>query len=358
MTRVILFDGWELARAPLSPPALHLLDLLAHLPAAITAELALPDAPPDWLPEGLPVHIRVTEPTQAGRQRWEQRILPDLAGDRDAILHALTPAVALSVSQPVVVSPAEESTAADGSFRGRVRRALGRGGLARAGILWPEDVPPPIEHPEPIRIAPAVHPIFSPKDFFLPPTIPGYPDLPESFFLVHIRPDPIVIRRALEAWTWASGPIGDVYPLTFLGLPDRFQVIATKWMADLHLRDTVRFLPPVAPPHLHLVYQAASAVFHPAPIDPWSSPIRYGIACARPVVGIDSAVASAVAGPAAYFAPAEDPRGLGAALISVIVRDDIRKQLVDHARRRAAGWDGEKMKKDLEGVYLGGKWGN
>ncbi len=122
-------------------------------------------------------------------------------------------------------------------------------------------------------------------------------------------------------------------------------------MARLHLGETVQFYPPVPPTQLHLLYQAASAIFHPAPIDPWSSPLRYGIACAKPVVGIETALAGHVAGPAAYFASADDPRGLGAALISVIVRDDIRKQLVDHARKRAANWSGSVLKEGLERIY-------
>ena len=353
MRQKVLFDGWELFHAPLSSPALHLLDLAAHFPADNGPEIAIPGERPDWLPAELQVHAVPTPHSPAGRQKWEQRVLPQLAVERDAALHTFTNSAALTASQPVFVSPAPDSSPPTGSFRNRLRRAIGRGGMARARILWPEDVPAPLEHASPTLLTPAVHPHFTPKNYFRPPEIPGFPALPESFFLLHTRPDPQIVRRTLEAWTWASGPIGDVYPLLFLGLPDNLVQTARRWMRELHLGETVMFYPAPAPTRLPLVYQTASAVFHPAEINPWSSPLRYAIACAKPFVGLETAVSNAIAGPAAYFAPADDPRRLGAALITVIVRDDIRKQLIDHTRHRAASWDHDALNNQLEKMYSG-----
>lgn len=346
----VLFDGWALARAPLSPSALHLLDLLPHLPESISPHVALPQEPPQWLPDGLQTHVLPTGSTPANRQRWEQKTLPATASNLDAALHLTASYAPLFTGRRVIVSPAADP-ATSRSFRGRLRRAIGRGGTARARVLWPADVPPPVEHPDALQLSPAVHPAFKPQNRFRPPEIPDYPALPETFFLVHLPPDQDAVRQALEAWTWASGPIGEVYPLLFVGLPPGLQQQAERLMRTLQLRDTVLFFPAPPPPALHLVYQSASAVFHPAQVEPWSSPLRYGIACGRPVVGLETAVSSAIAGPAAYFAEENDPRSLGAALISVIVRDDTRKQLVDAALLRARSWSHEELQRGLEGVY-------
>lgn len=345
----ILFDGWDLAHDPLSPAALHLLDILEQFPPGPEAHLAWPGAPPDWLPSFLNLHPSPA----ADRLRWEQRGLPQLAARLGAQLHLTAPAAPLWYAGRVLVSPSGAAAPDGVSFRERLRLSLGRGGAARARLLWPEDVPLPLESADALRAAPAVSPRFRPLERFLPPEIPGCPDLPETFFLVHLPPDRAALRRALEAWTWAAGPIGDVYPLLFLAMPEAMQKFIRDMAEDLHLRETFIFYPAVRPGDLHLLFQTAAAVFHPAPIGPWSSPVRLGIACAKPVVALETAVSSAVAGPAAYLVPPDDPRRLGAALISVIVREDTRKQLVDAAQQRRKTWQGERFQAGLEAAYAG-----
>jgi glycosyltransferase involved in cell wall biosynthesis len=233
----------------------------------------------------------------------------------------------------------------------RLRSALGRGGTARARLAWPDDIPSPQETGDPVRLAAFVDPKYRPHDFFTPPRIEGAPEIPPTFFLVHIRPDREAVRRALEAWTWASGPIGDVYPLLFLDLPEELQDYARMLAREHHLGETFGFYPTVSPADLHLLYQAASAVFHPQETAPWHSPLRLGLACGVPVVGLETAVSGAIAGPAAYLVPGDDPRGLGSALIAVIVKDELRKQLKDAAVRRVETWSTERFKAGLGDLY-------
>ena len=349
----ILYDGWTLCRSSLSSPALHLLDILANLPDGITPHLAVPAAPPDWLPDNVTLHRIDTPHTPRGRLSWEQRRLPQLARRLAAALHLTTATAPLFGFDRTFVSPSGESPAgAGGGIWERLRAALGRGGTARAQLVWPEDVPPPIEASGPLLLPPAVDPRFLPHNPFHPPQIAGTPELPASFFLVHLRPDREAIRLALEAWTWASGPIGEVYPLLFPGLPESLEEYARAFGQKHHLREeTLAFYPTIRPDDLHRLYQSASAIFSPQPSDPWHSPLRIGLACGVPVVALETVISGAIAGPAAYLVPSGDPRGMGSALIAVIIKDELRKQLNDAARERVNAWSMERFKQELFEMY-------
>ncbi|HUF40069.1 MAG TPA: glycosyltransferase [Anaerolineales bacterium] len=350
----ILYDGWTLCRSPLSSPALHLFDILSNLPDGIAAHVAVPQAAPDWLPGNAVIHRIETQDSARGRLGWEQRTLPGLARRLGAGLHLTSPTAPLFGTGRVFVSPGASSPAGGSAgFGSRLRGAFGRGGTARADLVWPEDIPAPLETPEPARLSPAVDPRFHPHNRFNPPQIEGAPELPAGYFLVHTRPDREAIRRALEAWTWASGPIGEVYPLLFLGLPEDLQEHARALGRQHHLRaETMVFYPAVRPDELHLLYQAASAVFLPDPAGPWHSPLRLGLACGVPVVAQETAVSDAIAGPAAYLVPGGDPRGTGSALIAVIIKDELRKQLRDAAQERVKSWSLQRFKEGLAEIYL------
>jgi hypothetical protein len=72
------------------------------------------------------------------------------------------------------------------------------------------------------------------------------------------------------------------------------------------------------------------------------------------VVAQETAVSGAIAGPAAYLVPAGDPRGTGSALIAVIIKDELRKQLRDAALERVKGWSMEGFRQGLGKAYRGG----
>ncbi len=86
-------------------------------------------------------------------------------------------------------------------------------------------------------------------------------------------------------------------------------------------------LPPLIPPEIPALYRRASALFHPAPVTPWGGPVRHALASGAPVVALETGLSSAMVGPAAYLVPGEDDRAMGAALITVIVEDEVREQL-------------------------------
>ncbi len=349
----LLYDGWSLCREPNSPAALHLLAILAYLPKHVQAHMLCPETPPPWLPKGVQTHVAPTP--LASCLQWEQRTLPQWREKLEAhLLHLTTETASLLNGGHTVISPTQAGErpqperASRGGLFSRVRVALAAGGTARAqAVFWPEDLPRPAR--DVIPLPPIVHPDFIP-DACDPLQIPGV-DLPETYVLYHGPGDAISLRRALEAWTWAAGPVGQDYPLVLLGLGAEAQGIVERLAQELNLRDTLVPLPVIPPGWVAPLYRRAQALFHPASVSAWGGAIRHALACGKPVVAAETAWASAIVGPAAILVEPGDTRRLGAGVIGVIVKEELSAQLREAAIARSAGWTDVKWGEKLETAY-------
>jgi glycosyltransferase involved in cell wall biosynthesis len=271
-----------------------------------------------------------------------------------------SPNPALFAPPQFVISPAgyesgssfqERSQAQPGLRSGlaaRLREALSQGGLRRArGLLWPADLPAPETGLPVWNLPPVVPPEFIPPFQPLATALavdgPAPLDLPETYILYHGPQAAADLRRLLDAWSWAAGSLGDYYPLLVVGLDEPGRQILVALLNEYNLAETVRALPELSLAGLASLYTGSAAVFHPAGVSPWGGSLRLALACARPVVALETPLADALVGPAAYLVPpAEDrqavSRALGAALITVIVEESVSEGLVAAARQRAAGW--------------------
>lgn len=333
-----LYDGWPLLHRPEGPAALHLLALLAHLPDEVEPLIALPGEPPGWLPE-VATLVEPVEPVAYARLNWEQRLLPRLAHrEKVDLLHLTSPAAPLFGWGNCVVSPSGYEAGRPEHFAARLGGALAQGGLARArALFWPSDLPAPRTSAPLVKLPPVVHPDF------LRPEVEREVDLsrlelPETYVLYHGPGDELWLRRILEAWSWAAGSVGAYYPLLILGLEPGPRRRLSEWLDQVDLGGTVLILPPLVPPEIPALYRRASALFHPAPVTPWGGPVRHALASGAPVVALDTGLSSAMVGPAAYLVPGEDDRAMGAALITVIVEDEVREQLLQSAAERVQTW--------------------
>jgi glycosyltransferase involved in cell wall biosynthesis len=217
-------------------------------------------------------------------------------------------------------------------------------------VLWPTDLPPPFKDIPLYQISPVVPPPFWEA---LAPQAAHWPtlDLPDAYFLFHGPQDEGALRRVLETWSWAAGTVGDTYPLVLLGLAESGQARLRELAAEYGVANTVLGLAPMALNMLAGVYHKCAALFHPMEFSPWAGAVRLGLACAKPVVTVESHFADALVGPAAYLRPIDDIRGLGAALITVIVEEDLAASLQEAARQRAAGWRPDSFRQGLWGAY-------
>ncbi len=372
---IIIYDGWPLVYDPNGPSALHLLALLAGCPGEVQAHLALPGEPPDWLAQSAELHILPTSGTPWGHLRWEQSLLPGLASRLGATLvHLTMPGPALFGRVPSVISPAglwpgpeapdrERETPPWGEFTGnteprgffeRLRHSLGQGGMARAwGLFWPSDLPLPEGRQagvHVIQLPPAVHPSFTPPSMFVSEDLSTL-ELPDAYVLYHGPRSLAALRRLLDAWSWAANAIGGSTPLVLLGLEAADRARLDGLLPVYRVGETVRSLPPVSISSAAEIYRACATLFHPTAISPWGSPVRHALACGRPVVAAENRLLEAMVGPAAYLAPAGDERALGAAVITVVVEQEVSERLSEGAKQRAATWDQKAFSQALLTAY-------
>jgi hypothetical protein len=340
MTIRVLYDGYPLIYAPESPAALHLWALLARLPDEVEPVVALPEDAPVWLPADLSTHIVSSSPAARDPRKWAGRVLGAVQEQVGArLVHLTHDQLPFSGAQGWVISPAKMGVArkAHKGFLGTLREALSVGGMVQAGaIAYPEEIPRP-EGDNAVMLPTVVHPDFVPNDDL--PDLASDDPIPEMFVLYHGPQDARTLRFLMDLWTWAAGPVGEAFPLVMVGLSSDAQVRVRAMADELSFGETVLFTPPQTPPQLAMLYQRASAVLHPADASPWGSALVHGLACARPIVGLETPRNSAIVGSGAYLT-ALNTREMGAALLSVLVMDDeVGRNLSAAAEKRATTWN-------------------
>ena len=148
-----------------------------------------------------------------------------------------------------------------------------------------------------------------------------------------------------------DGPIGEVYPLLIFGLEPTIQKYLERQIQTYQLGNSVRLLPTQTPSLVPTLFQNASAFFHPAQSAAWAGFIRLALRCGKPLVAAASPLVEALVGPAAYLAPAEELRLLGAGLITVIIEESVAQKLSEQGNERAAGWESSSFQDDLYAAY-------
>jgi glycosyltransferase involved in cell wall biosynthesis len=370
----ILYDGWSLLHNPISPESLHLQAVLANLPDEITPLVALPGPAPKWIGD-LEVRIHPMPDTPFGRLRWQQVQLSWLAKKlKIKVLHLTLPTAPVLSSQATLLSPCSFG-AGIGGYSGirhtstesnqiltRLRQSLAQGGIAQVKeILWPLDLPANGLSGTLARLPPIIPAGFIPADDgHLPGPGEGtlsaadlseQVDLPETFIIYHGPGDWHSLEHLVQAWTWAVSAIGENYPLLVLGLDRDASAVLSALLEHNNLGNSLRVVPDVRPDLLAYLYQRCSAVFHPAPASPWAGPVRLALACGKPLVASENSITDAIVGPAAYLAPPGDPRALGAALVTVVVEEQVAENLSAAAARRAKNWGSQSFSQQLLGIY-------
>lgn len=334
----ILYDGWPLALAPLSPAAIHLRELLAAAPPEVQPLLVLPMA----TSESLAANVQTIQAQARDRGDWEQNRLQALAAEHGAAaIHTTANAASLLGQTPTLVSPAEygEGSGAS-STRSRMAAAQAQGGLARAQMLWPADLP--ATHSGALTILP---PTAKTVDAGVLPQ--GTPD---EFLLYHGAAQPGTLLRLLKAWTWAAGSIGQVYPLVITGLDAQ----QTQWLhSQLPIFDLQEFVLPLAAnlAELHALMQRCTALVHLEPPPAWGNSLRLALAYGKAIVAQQEPLTESLLGSAGYLVAANDTRSLGAAIITVVVEEGVRAALEQQAAQKSASWSAGAFEAALQNAY-------
>jgi glycosyltransferase involved in cell wall biosynthesis len=217
-------------------------------------------------------------------------------------------------------------------------------------VLWPEDLPTPAFSTRVMRLPACV-----PMAFGAAGTEGN--SLPEGV-LYHGPGDPVSLLRLLAGWSWAAHGLPDL-PLVVVGLDPAQERRLSRMWSESRREDgeqpapegSLRCVRPGTPAEIARLYRSARVVFHPAGLSPWGDPTLHALACARPVVAAEGAQTDARLGSAGYLVPLGDSRGMGAALVTLLVEDDLEARLVEAARQRAAGWRSGEFVGALEAAY-------
>lgn len=345
---VVLYDGWSLIYSPNASESLHLLTLLAHLPDEVQPILALPGEPPEWLPD-LPTYVHPTLESEFSHLMWEQRTLPRLARQLGVhLLHLTTFFAPLFTTVTTIVSPGGfepfsgretyQQEEKGWTLASRLRFALGRGGLTRIHyLLWCDDLPTPTFSFPILKLPPILHPGLhdAGNEFY---AWKDKESLPESYILYHGPLRAGDIGKLLAAWSWAAGAIGENCPLVIIGTSKKGRQLLHQWVEESDFATSVHILPVLSPLDVLTLYQRCSVLFHPISPSPWDVTLHSALALGKPIVGIEHPWMDAIVGEAAYLLPVEDTRNLGAALITVLVEEEVASRLSQAAIQRAAMW--------------------
>jgi hypothetical protein len=339
----ILLDGWPLVHAPLSAAAWHLRTLLALNPEELHPVVALPtELEASTTAGGFETAFHHTH----DQSEWEQKSLQKLAVEHNAnLIHSTSLAASLFGKVKTVISPAQTES----GRRNRMGEALGRGGLARATILWPEDMPKP-KLPGEVKIVPPVaHPEFSTSNPILSPDL----NLPDEFLLVDGIPGEEVALQLLDSWTWAAASIGELYPLVITNVSDSMQKFLLARLPQFHVEESVRLITQIEAKDVPHLYQKCAALVHLGSPAPWGNPLRNALSSGKAIVAQNELSTEAIVGTAGYLINKEDLRGFGAAMITVVVDEKAREKLEDAAKERVAHWPAVKFKSALLKIYSG-----
>jgi glycosyltransferase involved in cell wall biosynthesis len=350
----VLYDGWSAVYQPNSPPAIHLLTLLQQHHPEVESLVALPGEPPSWLPGDVILQVSPAANTPKARLVWEQRKLPRLAQSLGAqLLHLTSATPPLLTRLPVVVSPAGFPSPRLRGVASRLREAFASGGLTRLqGLFWPLalDVPPQSVSAPIFRLPAEPYPDIAATSSLGSALVDAL-ELPETYILYHGPCHEDALQRLLQAWSWVSGPVGEYYPLLLLGLDARARQLLPLLATEYGLQGTVRLLPDMHPGMMPALVQSCSALFHPAPLVPWGGAAQLALFYGRPLVAVEEPLMSALTGPAAYLAPEGDSRALGAALLTVIVEEQVAESLGEAGRQRSVVWDTHSFGEALFAAY-------
>lgn len=165
--------------------------------------------------------------------------------------------------------------------------------------------------------------------------------LPEQFVLwlsgFDVRKNAAAL---LHAYTWVAQALGDDFPLVMAGrLPARdtaFFPDPRRIAARLDIPAAIHYPGHIDEGDKPAVYSAAAVFVYPSRYEGFGLPVLEAMACGTPVVTTDASSLPELVDDAALQVSPVDPRGMGAAVISLCVDDALRDTMRQRGLARAA----------------------
>jgi glycosyltransferase involved in cell wall biosynthesis len=375
----IVLNGWFLVHDPYTGSGQYLRALLEWLPRvapeheySVVIPAPLPPRPSNPLSDtSYRVHPAPVAPTHAGKLQFEQVSFPNACKTLGADLaHVPYWAPPLRSPAPIVVTVHDLIPLLLPEYRGgrsvQLYTSLVSAATAGAALVLTDsqasarDIVKHLKLPED-RVR-AIHlaagPEYTPTGEWQvdDPIRARYGITQEGYVLYLGGFDPRKnVRGLLSAWTWASGSIGQGYPLIVAGqLPDPASPHHADYpalAAELDIADTVRFIGPVAEADKPALYRGATAFAYPSRYEGFGLPPLEAMACGVPVVAGTGGSLPEVIGNAGYLIPPDDTRSIGAALLTIVVEPSVHSDLRARGLAQAQTFSWERTARETAAAY-------
>lgn len=346
----VLLDGWQLIRDPLSPASFHLLEILEALQNDAELILALPDEKPAWLAEEVKV-IELYRPHSAfGHFRWVQVDLPRLARQVQAkIIHSVQASAPLFASQALVYSPLGQrgrDEAKPMTVWERFDEAFGSGGISRATPL--DRTTFFLEDDFKLSDSGQGSNSEGKLSFSLPSPIETVSSIP--YFLYQSRGDWNRLRFLLQVWAKTTAHLGEQASLAII-CSNRAEQQQIEESSTAEFLQSLRLYAEIPPPQCLRLLSEAVALIQLEDEPLWGGTARRAMLDGVPVVGFELASLAEVVGSAAYLVPVGAERTLSAALITLIVEEEVLNSLRHRARLQGQRWNHETFRRGMLRFY-------
>ncbi|MCC6616285.1 MAG: glycosyltransferase family 4 protein [Anaerolineae bacterium] len=181
-------------------------------------------------------------------------------------------------------------------------------------------------------------------------------DLPDRFVLYlagfDIRKQ---LNRALLAYTYVGPSEGDNAPLVIAGrepawgtpmFPDM-----RKYAHELNVDDFVRWIGYVDEADKPSLYRLADVFVFPSIYEGFGLPVLEAMASGTPVVACDIPVMREIVGDAAYLVDQDNERQMGAAILSLLLQEPLREQLIQRGLSQVTRFSYRKTARETLSVY-------
>jgi glycosyltransferase involved in cell wall biosynthesis len=164
------------------------------------------------------------------------------------------------------------------------------------------------------------------------------------------------INTLLLAWTYVGPSVGEQIPLVLAGrypkqtgtamFPD-YKAYAKELDIERFLHWTGEFDETDKP----ALYRLAKVSIFPSRYEGFGLPVLEAMASGTPVVTTTVSSLPEVAGDAAYSVDPDDARSMGAAILSILVQDDLRAHLSNAGRGQASKFSWRKTAQQTLAIY-------
>jgi hypothetical protein len=234
-------------------------------------------------------------------------------------------------------------------FAERIAHALGVAGrTGAAAVLWPNDRADQTQASNTQLYMPFVPQVFTPDRSPVDKEIRKIYTLPDDYALIHSDEN---LDPVLAAWTWVVSGIGEYYSLLILSTSGELDPPSLSRAEEFGISETLKVIHRCDPEHVAGIYRQAKVLISPGGNDSGKT-LRWALASGVPIAGFRTLQNEGILGEAGYLVEPDQTRSLGAAVLSLLVQDELADELREKGLQKASAYQTEGAMNSLGEILL------